>query len=55
MMAQNVVLGDFENGELGLWNETWGGTVTVMDNPNTDNVVNTTAKVLKFTLTTLPW
>ncbi len=38
--AQDLVLADFEDGALGAWNETWGGTVTVVDNPQTDNSVN---------------
>lgn len=46
--AQDLVLADFEDGALGAWNETWGGTVTVVDNPQTDNSVNTSSKVLKY-------
>lgn len=44
-----LVLGDFENGEVGGWN-AWGQDVTVVDNPGV-SPVNTSAKVLKMTQT----
>ena len=42
-----LVLGDFEDGEVGGWN-SWGQDVTVVDNPAVD-AVNTSSKVLKMT------
>ncbi|MGL1888140.1 MAG: hypothetical protein OCD76_16610 [Reichenbachiella sp.] len=44
-----VDLGDFENGEIGNWNQ-WGQDVTVADNPASD-AVNSSSKVLKMTQT----
>ncbi|MEL7147592.1 MAG: hypothetical protein AAFO69_14550, partial [Bacteroidota bacterium] len=44
-----LVLGDFEDGEVGGWN-SWGQDVTVVDNPS-PSPVNTSSKVLKITQT----
>ncbi len=44
-----LVLGDFEDGEVGGWN-SWGQNVTVVDNP-APNAVNASDKVLKMTQT----
>ncbi len=44
-----LVLGDFEDGEVGGWN-AWGQDVTVVDNPGV-SPINTSAKVLKMTQT----
>ena len=42
-----LVLGDFEDGEVGGWN-SWGQNVTVVDNPGPSSV-NSSNKVLKMT------
>lgn len=44
-----IVIGDFEDGEVGDWN-AWGQAVSVADNP-APNAVNSTDKVLKMTQT----
>lgn len=40
-----LLLGDFENGEVGSWN-AWGQDVSVIDNPES-SAVNSSSKVLK--------
>lgn len=47
LFAQDVNLGDFEDGSVGSW-ENWGGANTVVDNPYKENMVNTSAKVMKY-------
>jgi len=44
-----LLLGDFEDGEVGDWN-AWGQAVSVADNPN-PSAVNSSAKVLMMTQT----
>lgn len=45
--AQDNVLGDFEDGTQGGW-ASWGGDVTVVDNPQIGSIVNGSSKVLKY-------